>query len=88
MRLIDADALMELARKHVNRTVDCNDIARFPTIDAVPVVHAEWINGDYGYLICPICSCEHHRRDAYRFDTENDYCPRCGAKMDGGAGNV
>lgn len=38
MRLIDADALMELARNHVNRTVDCNDIARFPTIDAVPVV--------------------------------------------------
>ena len=36
MRLINADALMELARNHVNRMVDCNDIARFPTIDAAP----------------------------------------------------
>ena len=38
MRPIDADALMELAQNHVSKTVDCNDIARFPTIDAVPVV--------------------------------------------------
>lgn len=60
-------------------------IQALPTIDAVPVKHAEWINGDYGYLVCPFCGCEHHRRDAFMFDTENDYCPRCGAKMDGGA---
>ena len=31
MRLIDADALMELARNHISKSVDCNDIARFPT---------------------------------------------------------
>lgn len=37
-RLIDANALMEFARNHIDRSVDCNDIARFPTIDAVPVV--------------------------------------------------
>lgn len=34
-RLIDADALIELARNHVGGMVDCNDIARFPTVDAV-----------------------------------------------------
>ena len=33
MRLIDADALMEFARNQKSRSVDCNDIARFPTID-------------------------------------------------------
>ena len=37
-RYIDADALCKLARNHVDGTVDCNDIMRFPTVDAVPVV--------------------------------------------------
>lgn len=78
MRLINADALMELARNHVNRTVDCNDIARFPTVDAAPVVHAWWdflIDGYY-------CSeCDHKIRKLKR---KPNYCERCGAKMDGG----
>ena len=30
--LIDADALMEYCQNHINKTVDCNDIARFPII--------------------------------------------------------
>lgn len=41
MRLIDADALMKLAHNHINGTVDCNDIARFPTVDAVEVVRCK-----------------------------------------------
>ena len=31
-RLIDADKLMELCLNSASRTIDCNDIARFPTI--------------------------------------------------------
>ena len=31
-RLIDADALMELAQNCIYKTVDCNDIARVPTV--------------------------------------------------------
>lgn len=31
-RLIDADAVMELCHNLKEHTVDCNDIARFPTI--------------------------------------------------------
>ena len=38
-RLIDADALMELANNHKNKVVDANDIARFITIEAEPVRH-------------------------------------------------
>lgn len=30
-RLINANALMEFCRNQKNKTVDCNDIARFPT---------------------------------------------------------
>lgn len=83
MRLIDADALMELARNNVNRTVDCNDIARFPTIDAVPVVRCR--------------ECKHHRNQLddrfvicrrWRKIMEVDGFCHKGAKMDGGANNV
>lgn len=42
VRPIDANALMDFARNHVNRTVDCNDIARFPTLDYVP--RQQWIS--------------------------------------------
>lgn len=42
VRLIDANALMDFARNHVNRTVDSNDIARFPTLDYVP--RQQWIS--------------------------------------------
>ena len=31
--LISRSALLELAHNHVGRTVDCNDIARFPAVD-------------------------------------------------------
>ena len=77
MRLIDADALMELARNHANRTVDCNDIARFPAIDAVPVVHAWWEYNPGDNI--PYCS-----RCAMPQDVQTKYCHECGAKMDGG----
>lgn len=84
MRLIDADALMELARNHVNRTVDCNDIARFPTIDAVPVVHARWALFE-GFWACSECGCspadwEQKPNNPYGLPP---YCHCCGAKMDG-----
>ena len=31
-RLIDADMLMEFCQNNVDKSVDCNDIARFPTV--------------------------------------------------------
>ena len=40
-RMIDANALMAYTRNQKSRTVDCNDIARFPTVDAVEVVRCE-----------------------------------------------
>ena len=55
-----------------------------PTIDAVEVVHAEWLtNSDVpDTLICSKCG---RRFDMYFFDQKDmPYC-LCGAKMDGGA---
>ena len=54
-----------------------------PNVDAAPVVHGRWIErmyktGDITSLsyFCSECDCEHY------FGRAN-YCPNCGAKMDG-----
>ena len=54
-----------------------------PTIDAVEVVHGRWIWDDEEE--CWICSnCEMSALNNYRGNSaDSDYCPTCGAKMDG-----
>ena len=54
-----------------------------PSADVVPVVHGRWeTNSDRpDTLICSICKCGF---DMWKHDPHN-YCPNCGAKMDGGA---
>ena len=88
-RLIDANALM----KNIGKIPQLRGITygrmkkaveETPTIDAVPVVHAEWLtNSDVpDTLICSKCG---RRFDMYFFDQKDmPYC-LCGAKMDGGA---
>ena len=74
---------MELARNHIGRTVDCNDIARFPGVDAEPVRHGSWKpieEGANGHLMeCTVCK----TWIMHYYDYASDYCPQCGAKMDG-----
>ena len=43
--LISRAALLKFAHNHVNGTVDCNDIARFPAVDAEPVITGETSDG-------------------------------------------
>ena len=53
--------------------------------DVAPVRHGRW--GTHSdrpdSLICSVCNCGF---DMWKHDP-HDYCPNCGAKMDGGAGN-
>ena len=86
IRLIDANALLDAMPK--NDELLSLDVRRVicdaPTIDAVEVVHAEWLtNSDVpDTLICSKCG---RRFDMYFFDQKDmPYC-LCGAKMDGGA---
>ena len=52
-----------------------------PTVDAVEVVHGQWaLYPDWRYLRCSNCKVEFE--EAYFPKTKN-YCPNCGAKMDG-----
>ncbi len=83
MWLIDAKALMVYAN---NSTVgiDANDIARFPRVDAVQVAHAKWLalHGD-SRLMCSRCKWKEHVPTAMGEPTIWEYCPSCGARMDG-----
>ena len=91
MRLIDADALMELANNHKNKVVDANDIARFITIEAEPVRHGWWVPLSYdgytnGYPVYDEWECsECHFACEGEGEPPLNYCPNCGAKLDGGA---
>ena len=97
MRLIDADRLMVQVTSHEDfRSLVTDeytqaqndayqiveyDIEDAPTVDAEPVRHGKWIDwlGKGNEWECSECKCsiESHGSIAY------EYCPMCGARMDG-----
>ena len=84
MRLIDADKIQW--KSYPNDYGETNDdyvekcdIDNMPTVDAVPVVHGRWVFGGDGCVICSKCNEEESN------DNHRNFCPNCGAKMDGGA---
>lgn len=54
--------------------------------DVAPVRHGRWINSGTGYNWCYECSACGWK-DGHPFEDRHNYCPNCGAKMDGGADN-
>ena len=76
--------LIDGAKSSENALYKANDvysaIDNVQTADVVPVVHGRWMPfhseaaGDIQY--CSACE--------IGFDAKMDYCPHCGAKMDGG----
>ena len=63
--------------------ISAYDVIMLPAADVAPVRHGRW--GTYSdrpdSLICSVCNCGF---DMWKHDPHN-YCPNCGAKMDGGA---
>ena len=55
----------------------------FPAADVAPVRHGRWISKNpHGYEWTFVCSnCGYV--DGYPFNDRHNYCPNCGAKMDG-----
>ena len=97
-RLIDADDLqarfLVVAQSGGPVVVHVSDICKaiedaavYESVDAVEVVHGRWIEKEYVdepygvfYLFhCSECGVPNAR--------ERNYCPNCGAKMDGGDSN-
>ena len=55
------------------------DIENFPTADVAPIVHGRWKR--YGKNLGECSEC------GEIVSVRSNYCPNCGAKMDGGIGN-
>ncbi len=87
MRLIDADATIKKLQEYVTEMECdiyygsnlgipeddiCDAVGESPTIEAEPVRHGEWFG-----TVCSACG------ESTSFYYDCDYCPRCGAKMDG-----
>lgn len=80
-RLIDADALLKaLNEKGAEYRADINaEIMNAPAVDAEPVRHGKWIDGDDSWVLGAVtCS----RCGAWS-ETATKYCGNCGAKMKG-----
>ena len=53
-----------------------------PAADVAPVRHGHWINENF-YTHCSACG-KMAIYDKYGQEFESNFCPNCGAKMDGG----
>lgn len=106
MRLIDADSLIDYLKEMWGRCgeddwyeaqvkdaceEDVEIVNKQPTIDAVPVMHGEWIENSPIKTYCSICGwasysmlCEDN--SIMMRNNRTPYCPNCGAKMDSRAG--
>ena len=65
-----------------------SDLRDMPAADVAPVRHGRWVSVPHKLArVCSVCN----RDEPYKFADIDadvyDYCPNCGAKMDGGAGN-
>lgn len=82
-RLIDAFKLTDYANNTKDKTIDANDIMRFPSVDAVPVVRCKdckyLYNDDDNDDDCPL-------RD-YFWHNEEDYCSYGERREDDGHNN-
>ena len=56
-----------------------------PTADVVEVKHGEWIEDSLvdDASICSLCGYTDYRFNYDRDERGSNYCPHCGAKMDG-----
>lgn len=99
MRLIDADALIDNRSIQMNIgagdniCIDVSDISKAPTIEAEPVRHGRWIPVGYDGYADGLPVYGEWECSECRFEVEGEgepplnYCPECGAKMDGGDEN-
>jgi rubrerythrin len=93
MRPIDADKFKERIQQQITEYFTSaaggymlaedviDDLDAFPTEDVVEVVHGTWLPGKYEFMersVCSVCEAVFEGGDNW------NYCPKCGAKMDGG----
>ena len=98
---IEREALLEKAQNERIRLgydiVSVRDIESMPAEDVSPVRHGRWLHTEeplgWKDVDCMECSACHDSwiiEEDYCFDDMPlwNYCPSCGAKMDGGVGDA
>lgn len=80
MRLIDADNLKIPSDTPYKASVK-RVVAQQPTVEAVPVVHGEWILEEKAGIDYWCCSHCHKIRSEYYAKPKDNFCPECGADM-------
>lgn len=58
-----------------------------PAADVAPVVHGWWIDQE-GILVCSNCEAEIETNNSFGESNHRNFCPNCGAKMDGGGNDA
>lgn len=75
IRVVNGQSSLTMTRSSL-----IDSISNIPAADVVSVVHGRWLYVDTDtdqFFLCNRC-----KKKEYR---ESNYCPNCGAKMDGGA---
>lgn len=90
----DLDAVKDLPQRQDGILDAIMNIHECPTIDAVPVKHGKWNPHPFEkeWDVCSSCGtgCKRREREFDHFGQKSvteynyQYCPWCGAKMDGG----
>lgn len=65
-------------------------IAGIPAADVAPVVHGRWIHSRYEnccdqFELVKCSQCSHEAYAMAFYVRDGNYCPNCGARMDGGS---
>lgn len=89
-RMIDADTLRIQAEQIIGHSAGhkawaiLNAINIAPTIDSAPVRHGRWIESDTDGFVCSVCRNGYRNQPTIMGQPMFEFCPVCGAKMDGG----
>ena len=82
----------ERSSEHYAYSAALREIRNAPAADVAPVVHGKWVHSRYDrsseqfdVVKCSRCGLEAYAM-AYHV-RDGNYCPRCGARMDGGNEN-
>ena len=98
-RLIDAIAYCKVLREEMDYLLELDktkgyqtlkermglevaiaDLGDMPTVDAKPVAHGRWVKKQFA----DDCTTAYRCSDCHTtWDANTNYCPNCGAKMDG-----
>ena len=90
---IEREAVIDLiTRRYENPEICTQEINSIPAADVAPVVHARWIHSRYEdcseqFELVKCSQCNHEAYAMAFYVRGGNYCPACGAKMDGGADN-